>query len=299
MHLLRSPKFVGNSVKAYLDTLSLTQLLDLKRDVEAALADCEDSNRHMAVYSVGSDLAKRIHKQCFYKDGTPLKPHKLDDSLKRLQARLGCHSLHSIPIGFYYAKWSEKLQFHLANAFKPERSHSRTSTSRSRTPSPKPSPKAASTSALSAGGPSRSQSSREPSPDPNTYTERATRLKGKPDPHEPKIASSSAAGVDIDMSIETAPENLNVLRRRRAAIFSETKDGMLTKEEKDVFWYREGRRQAWKAVESETMMNETEWSDRYDRVELEKLRFIEEPLVSLLEEHQKSIGDGPAGQGSN
>ena len=128
-------------------------------------------------------------------------------------------------------------------------------------------------------------------------TEQATRLKGKTNPVEPKIASSSAAGVD--MSIETATENLNDLRRRRAAIFSETKDGMLTKEEKDVFWYREGRRQAWKAVASETMMNETVWNDRYDRVELEKLNFIEEPLVSLLEEHLKSIGDGPAGQGSN
>jgi hypothetical protein len=57
VHLLKSSKFVGNSVKAYLDTLSLSQLLDLKKDVEAALADCEDSNRHMAVYSEGSDLA--------------------------------------------------------------------------------------------------------------------------------------------------------------------------------------------------------------------------------------------------
>ena len=101
------------------------------------------------------------------------------------------------------------------------------------------------------------------------------------------------------MSVETAEENLNDLRMRRAAIFSETEDGMLKKEEKAVFWYREGRRQAWKAVASKVMMNETEWNDHYDRVELEKLRFIEEPLVSLLEEHKKSIGHGPAGQESN
>jgi hypothetical protein len=258
-------------------------------------------------------LAKRIRKQCFDKDGTPLKPHKLDDSLKRLHARLGCHSLHSIPISFYYAKWSEKLLFHLANAFKPERSHSRTSSSCSRTPSPKPSSKGAPTSARSAGDPSRSQSSREGSPEPNTYPalhprvrkyhmekdakERETRLKGETNSYEPKIASSSAAGVD--MSIEEAAENLNDLKMRRAAIFSETKDGMLKKEDKAVFWYREGRRQAWKAVASEVMSNESEWNDQYDRVELEKLRFIEEQLVWLLEEHKKSIGYGPAGQESN
>ncbi len=47
------------------------------------------------------------------------------------------------------------------------------------------------------------------------------------------------------------------------------------------------------------MMNESEWKDQYDRVELEKLRFIEEQLESLLEEHKKSIGYGPAGQGPN
>ncbi len=125
------------------------------------------------------------------------------------------------------------------------------------------------------------------------------RLKGEANPYEPKIASSSAAGEGEDMSIETAEENLNVLRLRRAAIFAETKDGMLKKEDKAVFWYREARRLAWQAVASEAMMNESEWNDQYDRVELEKLRFVEEQLESLLEEHKKSIGYGPAGQGSN
>ena len=109
-HLLKSSKFVGNPVKAYLDTLSLSQLVGLKKDVEAALGHCEDSNRYMAVYSEGSDFAQRIREQCFGKHGAPLRPHKLDDMLKKLHARLGCHSLHSIPIGFHYAKWSEKLQ---------------------------------------------------------------------------------------------------------------------------------------------------------------------------------------------
>ncbi len=119
---------------------------------------------------------------------------------------------------------------------------------------------------------------------------RETRLKD-----EPKIASSSVA----DMSIETAEDNLKDLRMRRAAIFSETKDGMLKKEDKAVFWYREGRRLGWQAVASEVMMNESEWNDQYDRVELEKLRFIEKQLESLLEDHKKSIGYGPAGQESN
>ncbi len=126
---------------------------------------------------------------------------------------------------------------------------------------------------------------------------RETRLKGEANPYEPKIASSSAAGVD--MSMETAEDNLKDLRLRRAAIFDETKDGFLRKEDKAVFWYRQVRRQAWQAVASEVMMNESEWNDQYDRVELEKLRFTEEQLETLLEEHKKSIGYGPAGQGSN
>ena len=115
-----------------------------------------------------------------------------------------------------------------------------------------------------------------------------------------KIASSPAAGVD--MSIETAEDNLNDIKLRRAAIFDETKDGRLRRDstqDKAVFWYRQGRRLQWQAVESEVMQNESEWNDQYDRVELEKLRFIEEQLESLLEEHKQSIGHGPAGQESN
>jgi hypothetical protein len=101
------------------------------------------------------------------------------------------------------------------------------------------------------------------------------------------------------MSIETAEDNLKDIRLRRAAIFDETKDGMLRKEDKTVFWYRQGRRQGWQAVASEIMMNESEWNDQYDQVELEKLRFTEEQLETLLEEHKKSIGYGPTGQGPN
>ena len=86
LHMLKSSKFVGNPVKAYLDTHSLSQLVGLKKDVEAALGHCEDSNRYMAVYRGGSDFAERIRKQCFDRDGTPLRPHKLDDMLKKLHA---------------------------------------------------------------------------------------------------------------------------------------------------------------------------------------------------------------------
>ncbi len=88
VHLLKSSKFTGNQVQAYLDTLSLSQKLALKTDVEGALEQCEDSNRHMAVYSGGDDLARPFFRQqCFAKDGTPLRPHKLNDSMQRLQAR--------------------------------------------------------------------------------------------------------------------------------------------------------------------------------------------------------------------
>ena len=64
-HLLKSPKFVGNPVQAYLDTLTFPQVIALKKDVEGALEQCEDSNRYMAVYSGGDDLARRIRQQCF------------------------------------------------------------------------------------------------------------------------------------------------------------------------------------------------------------------------------------------
>ncbi len=95
-------------MQGYLGTLSITRLVELQRDVDAALEQCEDSNRHMAVYRGGDDLAQRIRTQSFDKDRKPLRPHKANDSLHRLHERLGCHTQHSISIGFYYAKWSEK-----------------------------------------------------------------------------------------------------------------------------------------------------------------------------------------------
>ena len=50
---------------------------------------------------------------------------------------------------------------------------------------------------------------------------------------------------------------------------------------------------------AETMLNESEWNDRYDQGELEKVQASEEQLETLLSEHRQSIGYGPAGQERN
>ena len=47
------------------------------------------------------------------------------------------------------------------------------------------------------------------------------------------------------------------------------------------------------------MLNEQEWNAQHDEEELEKLQKMELQFETLLEEHLKSIGDGPAGQESN
>ena len=121
-------------------------------------------------------------------------------------------------------------------------------------------------------------------------------------PRSPNIQPLSAA-LDVlidsidDLTITDARSSIDELRLLRAAIFNDTSDGKLTKKDKTVFWYREKRRTAWKAVAAETMMNESEWNDRYDQGELEKVRVSEEQLETLLAEHQQNIGYGPAGQG--
>jgi hypothetical protein len=195
VHMMKTPKITGNPVQAYLNTLSLPQVVALQKEVDEALEQSEDSNRHMAVYRGGDDIARRVRMQCYGKDGTPLRPHKLNDMLQRLHVRLGCHSQHSIPIGFYYAKWSEKLHFHLAKAGRPERSLSTASRTRTPTPSSTPAPV------------------RSPSPmqDIKSLT----------------IASSSAA--PVDMTTEEAVRNLDQIKEKRTAIFVDTKDGLLTK----------------------------------------------------------------------
>ncbi len=46
------------------------------------------------------------------------------------------------------------------------------------------------------------------------------------------------------------------------------------------------------------MLNESEWNAQHDQEALENLQRREELLETLLAEHLKSIGYGPAGQGS-
>ncbi len=47
------------------------------------------------------------------------------------------------------------------------------------------------------------------------------------------------------------------------------------------------------------MLNESEWNAQHDQEALENSQKREEELETLLAEHLKSIGDGPAGQGPN
>ena len=229
----------------------------------------------MAVYRGGEDLVQRIRAQSFSSDGSSaLRPHKATDSLQRLHDRLGCHKQYSIPIGFFYAKWSEKLHFHLSKLQGQERSlSSESSSSRSRTQSPKATPD----------------------------TTRGARLpsRGSPD-KSPTMASSPAAG-GVTYSMEESEDALKVLQEARAAIFDDTKDRELTvtKHHKAVFWYRRNRREEWLAEAEGTMLNESEWNARHDQEALENLQKREEQLETLLEEHLKSIGYGPAGQESN
>jgi hypothetical protein len=87
----------------------------------------------------------------------------------------------------------------------------------------------------------------------------------------------------------------------RAAIFDDTKEGLLSlsKHHKVIFWYRQNRREEWQAAAAGTMLNESEWNAQHDQMSLENLKKREEELETLLAEHLKTIGYGPAGQGSN
>ena len=96
-------------------------------------------------------------------------------------------------------------------------------------------------------------------------------------------------------------DTLTEVQETRAAIFEDTKDGLLSlsKHHRAVFKYRQDRRQNWQAEKAETMLNESEWNAQYDRESLKTLQETEEAFEALLEEHRTTIGDGPAGQESN
>jgi hypothetical protein len=101
---------------AYLDTLSRRNVLQLQKDTAEVLDNMEDTRRSMAVYRDGDDLQDRIREFSFTADGNrlqPKAPHTHADISERLHERLLCYNQHSIPMGFYYAKWLEKLNFYV------------------------------------------------------------------------------------------------------------------------------------------------------------------------------------------
>jgi hypothetical protein len=111
----------GNDVKAHLDTLSRRSVLQLQKDTLEALESLEDTRRSMAVYRDGPDLQDRIRNSCFTSTGFRLQmkaSHTVIDLNVRLHERLLIFNQHSIPIGFYYAKWLEKLNYYIGQLSK-------------------------------------------------------------------------------------------------------------------------------------------------------------------------------------
>jgi hypothetical protein len=110
-----------NFVQAYLSELTLQQVKDLRKEVQAALDDLMDTNRLMSVYF--RDGPHNDIDGCFRRNLDVPKNHyftakgpyryKPTDENRVLHQRLAIHNRHFIPIGFYYAKWLEKLSFYL------------------------------------------------------------------------------------------------------------------------------------------------------------------------------------------
>ncbi len=103
-------------VKAYLDGMTNAEVVELQKDTRRALEDLEDTNRSMAVYRDGDDLLERARVSCFTLGQQGLLPkdaYKPMDCKTRLHARLAFPKLYCIPVGFYYAKWMEKLDYYL------------------------------------------------------------------------------------------------------------------------------------------------------------------------------------------
>jgi hypothetical protein len=121
-----------NYVKAYLDGMTNAQVIELQKDTKRALEDLEDTNRSMAVYRDGDDLLERVNLSCFTPSPMGLlsrQAYKAVDEKTRLHATLAFPSLYRIPVGFYYAKWLEKLDYYLRTNPSRERSVSIASSS--------------------------------------------------------------------------------------------------------------------------------------------------------------------------
>jgi hypothetical protein len=114
-----------NYVKAYLDGMTNAQVIELQKDTKRALEDLEDTNRSMAVYRDGHDLLERVNLSCFTPSPMGLlsrQAYKAVDEKIRLHAILAFPNLYRIPVGFYYAKWLEKLEYYLRTNPSRERS---------------------------------------------------------------------------------------------------------------------------------------------------------------------------------
>ena len=121
-----------NYVKAYLDGMTNAQVIELQKDTKRALEDLEDTNRSMAVYRDGDDLLERVNLSCFTPSPMGLlsrQAYKAVDEKTRLHATLAFPNLYRIPVGFYYAKWLEKLDYYLRTNPSRERSVSIASSS--------------------------------------------------------------------------------------------------------------------------------------------------------------------------
>jgi hypothetical protein len=121
-----------NYVKAYLDGMTNAQVIELQKDTKRALEDLEDTNRSMAVYRDGDDLLERVCLSCFTPSPLGLlsrNAYKAVDEKTRLHATLAFPNLYHIPVGFYYAKWLEKLDYYLRTNPSRERSVSIASSS--------------------------------------------------------------------------------------------------------------------------------------------------------------------------
>jgi hypothetical protein len=108
-----------NYMKAYLDSMRNAEVTVLKNDTKQALEDLEDTNRSMAVYLDGDNLLERVRTSCFTVGQQKLLPK---DACKPMNEKRGLHErlafpkLYCIPVGFYYAKWLEKLKYYLRNS---------------------------------------------------------------------------------------------------------------------------------------------------------------------------------------
>ncbi len=167
-----------------------------------------------------------------------------------IQQRLAIHNRDFIPIGFYYAKWLEKLRFHLDN--REEERHSSSSSSDSSRSSQRSqlsraedgakikqqrSPKRLKVDNInnSTCAPSMKPPNQEQHMRGKDYISHADRLlMQRAEREADKMTSSSAAA--------PRKETLNELRLKRAAILDDRADTKLGLKDKAVFQYREERR---------------------------------------------------------